>query len=287
LTACLIWIVLLAISLLLVAIATLVASGRKRFRAMVSSNVAELYSEPAQEVGSMEMNQRWESLPEPVRRHLRYAIYASRGPMRTARLKHGGFFRTRPGQRWLPIQGEEYFTIRRPGFVWDASIRLAPGLWIEARDRLHRGRGHMLVKLWSAFKMADARGAEIDQGALLRWLAEVVWFPFGFVGEAIQWEAVDARSARATIIEGGSPLSAIFEGDEEGKFVRLRANRYWDVGGGKTVLTPWVGLCNDYRDFGGVRIPAEIEVHWQLEQGDFSYARFRVTALEFNVPGRF
>ena len=58
-------------------------------------------------------------------------------------------------------------------------------------------------------------------------------------------------------------------------------------GGGKTVLTPWVGLCNDYRDFGGVRIPAEIEVHWQLEQGDFSYARFRVTALEFNVPGRF
>jgi len=260
LTAGLLGLVLAATSLLLLAIALFVASGRRRFRAMVASDIAELFSGPVEEVGSREMIERWESLPEPVRRHMRYAIPTSRGPIGTARLKHDGFFRTKPDQGWLPIEGEEYFTIRRPGFVWDASIRLAPFLWIEARDCVLKGRGHMLVNVCSTFTVADARGAETDQGSLLRWLAEVVWFPFGFVGEAIQWEAVDERSARATIMEGGSPVSAIFEGDEEGKFVRLSANRYRDVGGGEAVLTPWLGLCRDYREFDGVRVPADIEV---------------------------
>src|SRR3972149_6454784 len=32
------------------------------------------------------------------------------------------------------------------------------------------------------------RSAEIDQGASLRWLAECVCFPYGFVGDSIQWE---------------------------------------------------------------------------------------------------
>jgi uncharacterized protein DUF6544 len=55
---------------------------------------------------------------------------------RTARLKHDGLFRTTPDQRRFRIEGEQYFTVARPGFVWNASIRLAPFLWIEARDRL-------------------------------------------------------------------------------------------------------------------------------------------------------
>jgi uncharacterized protein DUF6544 len=145
----------------------------------------------------------------------------------------------------------------------------------------------MLVKLCSTLTLADSSDPEIDQGANLRWLAEAAWFPYAFVGDPIQWEPIDARSARVTLLQEDLPVSAVVEVDEEGKLVRLRADRYRDAGGGRAVLTPWTGHYREYRDFDGVRVPSSVEVSWDLEEGEFSYARFRVTALEYNVPARF
>src|SRR3990172_7691540 len=93
----------------------------------------------------------------------------------------------------------------------------APLVWIEARDCLLSGRREMLIKVYSLFTIAEARSAEIDQAARLRWLAECVWFPYGFVGKAIQWDPIDERSARATLRQDGLPVSAVVEIDDEGK----------------------------------------------------------------------
>jgi hypothetical protein len=194
--------------------AWVVLIGRRRFRARVSADVSTLFSGAGVGVGPDQLNARWDSLPEPVRRYLRHAVPTGALAIRTLRLKHDGFFRTKPNQRWLPIRGEQYFTVAKPGFVWDASVRLAPLLWIEARDRLLSGRGNMLVKVCSTFTIADASGPEIDQGASLRWLAEAMWFPYGFAGELIRWEPIDARSAAVTLVQDGLSVKAIVEVDE-------------------------------------------------------------------------
>jgi hypothetical protein len=261
--------------------------GRRRFRGRVTADVTTLFSNVGISIGSDQLTARWDELPEPVRRYLRYAIREGASDIRTARLKHDGLFRTTPEQRWFPIEGEQYFTVARPGFVWNASIRPAPFLWIEARDRLVSGRGNMLVELVSTFPIADAVGAEIDQGSRLRWLAECAWFPYAFVGDDVQWEPIDAHSARARLRGDGLPVSALVEIDDDGKLTELRADRYRDVGGGKAVLTPWTGRYSDYREFNGFRVPSSVEVTWELEKEPFSYVRFRVTVLEYNVAHRF
>ena len=228
--------------------------GHRRFRALVAADVARLFSACTAAVGPDQIAARWDSLPDPVRRYLRFAVphvddaVDDAAAIRTVRLRHDGFFRTNPGQRWFPIQGEQHFTIDPPGFVWQGSIRLMPLLWIEARDCLISGRGNMLVKFNSIFTMADARGAEIDQSAQARWLAEVVWFPLAFAGERIRWEPIDDGSARATLLGERSPVSLVMEFDEEGRAARVRGERYRAVKGGKAVLTPWSGICTDYRD---------------------------------------
>lgn len=271
-----------------VGIATLVPFfARRRFEDLVARDVRRLFSDGICSVGPEHLRARWDTLPEPVRRHLRFAVREGTPSIGTARLQHDGFFRTKPGQRWLPIEGEQYFTTAAPGFVWHAMVRPLPLVWIEARDCLLGGRGHMLVKVESTFPVADAAGPEIDQGASLRWLAESAWFPYALVGDAISWEPIDGRSARATIRSGGLPVSAVLETDAEGRLTRLRAERYCDIGGGKAVLTPWTGRYGEYREFDGFRIPVSVEVSWDLEESAFSYARFRVTRIEYNVLNRF
>lgn len=262
-------------------------SARRHFHALVARDVRRLFSSASAGVGPEQLRARWGTLPEPIRRYFGFAVREGTPPIRTARLQHEGFFRTNPDQRWLRIKGQQYFTTAAPGFVWHATVRALPLLWIEARDCLLNGHGNMLVKLESTFPIADASGAQIDQGASLRWLAECAWFPYGFVGDTVAWDAIDARSARATLRTGGVPATGVVEVDDEGRLVCLRAERYLAIGGAQTVLTPWTGRYSEYREWNGFRIPASVEVSWELEEGTFSYALFGVTRLEYNVADRF
>ena len=260
-------------------------AGRYLFRKRVTRDVTTLLSTTMSSVGPQQLAARLDSLPEPVRRYLRFAIKDGAPAIRTVRLEHGGTFRPKPEQRRLPIRGVEYFTAAMPGFVWNATISPAPLAWIDARDRLHNRRGNMLVKLESLFTIADACGPEMDQGASLRWLAEAVWFPYAFTGDAIRWEPVSGEAARATLVQEGAPVAATVEFDAEGRMVLIGGERYRDVGGGKPVLTPWVDRCSGYREFGHFRLPAHVEVAWVVDGVEFTYARFDLTAIEYNVTG--
>jgi hypothetical protein len=267
--------------------ALLIVSKHRQFRCATEADVHAVFSASDTSVGRAALDARWDTLPAPIQRHLTYAVTTAAPSLRTARLRHAGTFRTGPRQRWSPIVGEQYFSTSRPGFVWFASMRLAPLVWIQARDRLIDGRGNMLVKPLSAFTVADASGPEIDQGAALRWLAESVWFPYAFAADAVTWEAIDARSARASLRTGGSPVQAIFEVDPDGRIAHLHAERFRDLGGGRSVLTPWSGRYGDYAEFGGFHVPSSVEVTWDLADERFSYARFNITELEYNVTEPF
>jgi hypothetical protein len=267
--------------------AAAVAVKQRQFRRATDDDVRALFSETVANVGPAELKARGSALPEPIRRHLAYAIAPTAPAIRTARLRHAGTFRTGQNQRWSPIEGEQYFSVANPGFVWFARLRLMPLLWVQARDRLLSGRGNMLVKPMSAVAIADASGPEIDQGARLRWLAESVWFPYALVAEAIQWEPIDERSARASLRCDGAPVQAVFEIDQEGRIIALHAERYRDLGAGRSALTAWSGRYADYVESEGFRVPSAVEVTWNLSTGPFSYARFRITVLEYNAAGPF
>jgi hypothetical protein len=260
-------------------------ASRYAFRKQVARDVSTLLSSTMSSVGPQKLAAKLDSLPEPVQRYLRFAIQEGAAAIRTVCLKHGGSFRTKPEQRWLPIRGVEYFTAAELGFVWSASISPAPLVWVDARDRLLNGRGSMLVKLESLFKIANASGLEIDQGASLRWLAEAVWFPYAFAGDAISWQPVSGEVARATLTQQGLRATAEVEFDAEGRMVLILGERYRAVGGGKAVLTPWVGRYSDYRECQCFRVPAHVEVAWVLDGAEFSYARFDVRSIAYNVAG--
>lgn len=257
-------------------------AGRYFFRKRLTRDITTVLSTTMSTVGPKQLAARLGSLPEPARRYLGFAIREGAPPTRTVRMEHGGTFRTKPDQDWMAISGLQYFTAATPGFVWSGRVRPGPLLWIEARDRLYKGRGSMLVKLEWLYTIANAAGPEIDQGASLRWLAEAIWFPYAFVGDAVRWEAVGQDSARATLTQERAQVTSIFEFDDAGRIAVIRAERYRDAGG-KAILTPWIGRCSAYREFGPFQAPAHVEVAWILDGVEFVYARFDVTSIVYNA----
>jgi len=223
-----------------------------------------------------------EGLPGPVHRYLEVSGAARRRPVRSVRLRHGGTFRPGLDGPWVPIRGEQYFAVDPPGFVWWGRIRVAPGIWIEARDRSAGGQGNMLITAAATWTLADVSGPEMDQAALARLLAEMVWFPTAFLDERyLAWSPLDDTSARAVLRVGGREAAITFRFGPDGLPSSFAADRYRDVGG-KGVLTPWLGECRDYREVDGLRVPVRIEVGWRVDGRDRPYARWEFERIEFD-----
>jgi hypothetical protein len=228
------------------------------------------------------------NLPPPVHRYLSRAIPSRQRGIRTVRLRHGGTFRPSLDGGWLPIRGEQYFATSPPGFIWWGRVRIVPGVWIDARDRSIAGAGNMLVSAESTFTLADSKGPQLDQGALLRLLGEMAWFPTALLDERfVRWSAIDDRRARAVLTVNGREVSGVFTFGPDDLPTTFSAERYRDVGKGQAILTPFEGQSSDFREVAGMLVPYSMVAAWRIEGRLIDYVRWRVERIEYDVDAPF
>lgn len=276
------WIAVLAVATL----GVLASANRFRFGRRVAHEARQLLAASAEPLPLD--HRRLEELPLPVRRYAAPAIGARERAVRTVRLRHGGTFRSKLEGAWLPIRGEQYFTADPPGFLWWGRVRVAPWVWVEACDRSVGGVGNMRISLESTFTLADSTGPELDQGALHRLLGEMAWFPTAFLDRRyVTWTVIDDRRARAALRVNGREVAGVFEFGQDALPVAFLADRYRDLGGGKSVLTPWSGQYRDYREIDGLLVPHEVAVYWHVDGERIPYARFLVERLAYDVTAPF
>lgn len=223
-------------------------------------------------------------LPEAAQRYLHYARVADKEPVRVARLKQRGFLRTQPGQKWMLMSAEQYFTVAPPAFLWQAMMRLTPLVWIEGTDRFAGGHGSMRIKLLLLITLGNSRGPEMDQGALQRYLSEISWFPTAWLSDYIEWQAIDAHLVQATMRLPGVTGSIVLHVNEQGQLTSITADRYMEDHG-RYRLTPWTVQSNEYQEVDGMRIMTSFDVIWHLDSGDFTWFRGKITEIEYNQSG--
>jgi hypothetical protein len=265
-------------------VASTVAIGRATFDREMSRDVTDLFAASIDGQPTVLTEADLAALPEPVQRWLRYSqVVGTERPV-AVRLKQEGEFRLGEGRDWMPFEAEQYFTTDPPGFVWIVSMRMFPLVTVTGRDRYVEGESSIRMRLLSLLPVADESGSKLDQGALLRYLGEMPWFPAAAVSPYITWEGIDASSARATISYGGVTGSATFLFDQEGRLTEVVAQRY---NSSKDRLETWSAPTHAYGEIGGVRFGVEGEAIWRYETGDFSYIRLRITEVEYNRPVRY
>src|SRR5437764_10620692 len=104
------------------------------------------------------------TLPAPIQRYLAYAQVVGKEPVRTVSLSQKGYMRQQPGQKWIPLVAEQYFTMTPQAFLWHGTMRLFPFFWMTGTDRFSGGHGTMRIKLLSVIPIPLASGPKIDQG---------------------------------------------------------------------------------------------------------------------------
>jgi hypothetical protein len=271
-----IWLIVTVVVVLMGAGTKLVLDNRRRYPLRIAAEMRALVDVPHSTVPRPAPS----ALPGPVARYKQLAV-GDRAPVHTLHLRHGGTFRLSPHAKARPIKGEQLFTDDPPGFVWVGRIQLAPGVWIDARDTSAAGRGGMQVLLDDTVELVDASGPHLDQGAALRLLAELPWYPTAlFDPRTVVWSAIDDDHARATLHVGtAAEVSGTFTFGADGLPISMTGERYSDEG----KLEPWGGTYADWRTVSGMRVPFEAEVSWLRPEGPFTYAHWRVESVEYDA----
>lgn len=223
-----------------------------------------------------------ESLPPIVQKWLRNSGVNGRG-INTVHLKQSGEMLTSPDGNWMPVTSEQYFTVNPPGFVWLARVNESGIVSFSGRDRYEDGKGHMLIKVLNLFPIVNADGAAIDQGTMVRYLAETVWFPSAAVSDYIKWKELDSLKAEATMTYTGITASGVFTFNAAGDVESFEAQRYYDRDGIAILETWYVAMSPDsYQEFDGVRIPTRSSVTWKLESGDFTWYKLEIQEVVYD-----
>jgi hypothetical protein len=279
----------IVLCLLVVAAAGLYAYGAKRWTVITETLTARLEAgridKRDQSPSQARYNSReLEGLPAPVQRYFRAVLKEGQPIIAAASLEVFGTFNlSATGEQWKPFTSQQRVVTRRPGFLWDAQISMMPGLPVRVVDSYIAGQGLLSAAILGLFTMADVSGdGEIARGEFMRYFAEALWYPTALLpSQGVQWEAVDDRSANATIVDGPLTLTLLFRFNEGDLIASFRAEARGGIVDKAVVMAPWEGNWSNYQTRDGMTVPFTGEVAWMRPEGRRPYFVGTVTSLRY------
>ncbi len=228
-----------------------------------------------------------EELPGPVQRYF-LAVLREGQPLITAvEVEHTGTFNMSEGsEQWKAFRSTQRVVIRRPGFVWDARIRMAPGITAHVHDAYIAGEGVLTAKLFGFLTVMKQPGTpELAHGELMRFLAEAAWYPTALLpGQGVTWEPIDDTRAAATLTDGETTVTLTFHFDDDGLISTVHSDgRYRaeaDAKSGAPVSMPWQGRFWGYEKRNEMFVPLHGEVEWLLDDGPKPYWRGHLKRIQ-------
>jgi len=262
--------------------------GTRRWQVMTAAFVAKLDSASVRSSPSSPLFKELDSLPTPVARYFLAALGSTEVPVTRARIRWRGQFLVRPdADGWARFEANQVFTTNPPGFVWDARIRMAPGILTYVRDAFVDGHGFMRGAVFGTVTVVAAPSTpEFDAAVLHRYLAEAVWLPTALLpSHGVRWGPLTDTSARASLSAGGTTVTLDFRFGPDSLVESVFTPSQFRDMNGANVPTPWEGRFTRYEERGGLRIPVEAEVAWLLPGRRLTYWRGVPVEIHYTRAG--
>ena len=221
-----------------------------------------------------------ESLPAAAQRWLENALPQDFDPPSQILLEQEGTMDIRG--KWLPFRAKGSYKASPLSFIWKASFRLLPGVWVVAEDGHAHGRGWGGSRLWGIIPMGKLTDSEVLTIQVVRNIAELAWMPsFLLADPGLTLTEVGDAAFQVTSMAGDSEVVVRFDLNEHGDVIRaFSPSRPYDVPGG-FAESPWHYEFSDHADFNGVRIPSAAIATYDKEDGPWEYFHGRITSIDF------
>jgi hypothetical protein len=225
--------------------------------------------------------------PPVVQRYIRLNGAVGQPRVQNFHARFHGQIRSGPGARWMSLTGEQYNFYDQPSrlFLADGSMFGVP---FQVFHRFVGPSATMRVKVASVVTMVDAKGPEMDEAETVTLFNDLcVFAPGALIDRGIQWQEIDPHTISALFTNGRHTSRAVLTFNDRGELTNFVADGRAAASADGTSFTKmrWSTPLGDYREFGSHRLMARGEGIWHAPTGDYSYLRFDLDAIEYNVAG--
>ena len=222
-------------------------------------------------------------LPEPVRKYLRLSGSVGQPQVFNFRANWKGRIRGSASEPWMAFDAEQHNFYGSPPsrlFFMDATMK---GLPVDVFHRFVSDSATFRVRLLSVFTMVDAKGPEMNRAETVTLFNDLCLLaPARLTDRSVQWEAVDALTARARYTRGSETISAELRFNEAGELVDFMSEAASPDGKSFT-RQRWTTPVRAYRSFGRRRVSTVGEARWETPAGAFAYGEFELAGIQYNV----
>jgi len=137
------WWKVIAILLVVLAfvLAVVILAGANRWRSYTRELYTRMEAARVPIVPTSYDPRELEGLPAPVQRYFRTVLKEGQPLVAAVSIEHTGTFNMgETAEQWKPFSSTQRVVIQRPGFIWDARIRMAPGMTVHVHDAYIGGR---------------------------------------------------------------------------------------------------------------------------------------------------
>jgi hypothetical protein len=227
-------------------------------------------------------------LPTPVQRYLQVAGVVGQPSVGNFRVRMHGRIRSGRQGRWMPLAAEQYNVLNPPArlFYLNASMF---GIPVQGYHRYVGSSASMRVRAAALVPVVSVDGTEMTQSETVTLFNDMcIMAPATLIDRAIEWEAVDARSAKARLTNAGHTIHAALSFNDAGELTNFVSDdRYQLLPGGKTSRrVRWWTPIRGYRSYGAARLASGGEGRWHEPDGEYAYIQLTIDEVRFNVQPR-
>ncbi len=220
-------------------------------------------------------------LPQLMQTYLRRMGVVGRPHVRNMRLTFNAQMRSGPTDAWMQATATQYESFERPARLFYMKASRA-GVPFDVLHRYVDGAATFQVRIAGLIPMVDKSGPAITHDETVTLMNDVlVMAPAAVLDLPFTFDPIDDRSLRATFDNAGFTVSAVVTFDDAGDLVGfVSADRAHDREGGAAT---WSTPISGYREVDGIRIGALGDANWIDASGEWTYGRFEITSLAYNV----
>ncbi len=224
-----------------------------------------------------------EPLPKPVQKYLRYVGVVGRPKVQNLRVLFEGEMKPEQGKDWMKISALQYSFIPNTTREFYINGKMF-GLPVLGLHSYTPEQASMLIKVAGLIPVAEVRGREMELGETVTVFNDMcILAPASLIDKRISWETIDPLTVKATFDNSGRKISATLYFNETGELTNFVSDDRYMTQGNSLVKLRWSTQVRDYKDYNGVKLPSYGEAIWYTPQGEYTYARFNLKSVEYNV----
>jgi len=224
-----------------------------------------------------------EHLPSPVQKYLRYAGVVGKPRVYNFRIIASGSMRMSVKSEWISINARQYNFYDDPARFFFIKSKLY-GIPFDGLHVYSGSNATMQIKVASLFQVVDAKGEKMNQSEDVTMFNDMCLLaPATLIDKKIKWESIDSLTVKAWFTYNNITVSALLYFNNKGELINfVSGDRYLSADGKTYHNYKWSTPCRDYKEYNGRKIATSGEAIWHMPEGDFSYAKFNFSEIEYN-----